>query len=116
MQLLQAPPRKGAANSRISFIHPKDAGGVLIELVEPAGVDSGSTKDHSLVRPRVARFAQGDDCQSYAIIGIADIDRYRHHVRGSHADLVVAPRASIKAFTARDAVETTPRSRSRRAR
>ena len=26
----------GTANSRINFIHPKDAGGVLVELVEPA--------------------------------------------------------------------------------
>ncbi|PZU43804.1 MAG: methylmalonyl-CoA epimerase, partial [Arsenicicoccus sp.] len=25
------------AGSRINFIHPKDAGGVLVELVEPAG-------------------------------------------------------------------------------
>ncbi|MGH3610097.1 MAG: methylmalonyl-CoA epimerase, partial [Pseudonocardiaceae bacterium] len=24
------------AGSRINFIHPKDAGGVLVELVEPA--------------------------------------------------------------------------------
>jgi methylmalonyl-CoA/ethylmalonyl-CoA epimerase len=29
-------PRRGTANSRINFIHPKDAGGVLVELVEPA--------------------------------------------------------------------------------
>jgi len=28
--------RRGTANSRINFVHPKDAGGVLIELVEPA--------------------------------------------------------------------------------
>lgn len=27
---------RGTANSRINFIHPKDAGGVLVELVEPA--------------------------------------------------------------------------------
>jgi methylmalonyl-CoA/ethylmalonyl-CoA epimerase len=26
----------GTANSRANFVHPKDAGGVLIELVEPA--------------------------------------------------------------------------------
>ena len=26
----------GTANSRTNFVHPKDAGGVLIELVEPA--------------------------------------------------------------------------------
>jgi methylmalonyl-CoA/ethylmalonyl-CoA epimerase len=27
---------RGTANSRVNFVHPKDAGGVLIELVEPA--------------------------------------------------------------------------------
>ncbi|MGV0814875.1 methylmalonyl-CoA epimerase [Mycolicibacterium boenickei] len=36
VRLLYDVPRKGTANSRINFIHPKDAGGVLIELVEPA--------------------------------------------------------------------------------
>ena len=36
MRLLYDAPRRGTANSRINFIHPKDAGGVLVELVEPA--------------------------------------------------------------------------------
>jgi methylmalonyl-CoA/ethylmalonyl-CoA epimerase len=36
MQLVYEAPRRGTANSRINFIHPKDTGGVLIELVEPA--------------------------------------------------------------------------------
>ncbi|MCV7393527.1 methylmalonyl-CoA epimerase [Mycobacterium paraseoulense] len=36
IRLLYEEPRRGTANSRINFIHPKDAGGVLIELVEPA--------------------------------------------------------------------------------
>lgn len=36
VRLLYEAPRKGTADSRINFIHPKDAGGVLIELVEPA--------------------------------------------------------------------------------
>lgn len=36
VRLLYDAPRTGTANSRINFIHPKDAGGVLIELVEPA--------------------------------------------------------------------------------
>ena len=30
-------PRRGTAGSRVNFVHPKDAGGVLVELVEPAG-------------------------------------------------------------------------------
>ena len=34
--LLYDAPRRGTANSRINFVHPKDAGGVLVELVEPA--------------------------------------------------------------------------------
>ncbi|WP_433580497.1 methylmalonyl-CoA epimerase [Nocardia brasiliensis] len=35
LRLLYEAPRSGTADSRINFIHPKDAGGVLIELVEP---------------------------------------------------------------------------------
>lgn len=37
VRLLYEAPRRGTADSKINFIHPKDAGGVLIELVEPAG-------------------------------------------------------------------------------
>ena len=36
MRLLYDAPRRGTANSRVNFIHPKDAGGILVELVEPA--------------------------------------------------------------------------------
>ena len=36
VRLLYEEPRRGTADSRINFIHPKDAGGVLVELVEPA--------------------------------------------------------------------------------
>jgi methylmalonyl-CoA/ethylmalonyl-CoA epimerase len=36
-RLLYDQPRRGTAGSRINFVHPKDAGGVLVELVEPAG-------------------------------------------------------------------------------
>jgi methylmalonyl-CoA/ethylmalonyl-CoA epimerase len=36
MRLLYDEPRMGTAGSSINFVHPKDAGGVLIELVEPA--------------------------------------------------------------------------------
>ncbi|MEV0294577.1 methylmalonyl-CoA epimerase [Nocardia sp. NPDC050710] len=35
LRLLYDAPRHGTADSRINFIHPKDAGGVLVELVEP---------------------------------------------------------------------------------
>jgi len=36
VRLLFDAPRRGTANSRMNFIHPKDAGGILVELVEPA--------------------------------------------------------------------------------
>ena len=36
LRLLYDAPRRGTADSRVNFIHPKDAGGVLVELVEPA--------------------------------------------------------------------------------
>jgi methylmalonyl-CoA/ethylmalonyl-CoA epimerase len=35
VRLLFDEPRRGTAGSRINFVHPKDAGGVLVELVEP---------------------------------------------------------------------------------
>ncbi len=37
-RLLYDEPRRGTAGSRINFVHPKDAGGVLVELVEPAKI------------------------------------------------------------------------------
>jgi methylmalonyl-CoA/ethylmalonyl-CoA epimerase len=36
MRLLYDTPRRGTSDSRVNFIHPKDAGGILVELVEPA--------------------------------------------------------------------------------
>ncbi len=36
VRLLYDAPRRGTSGSRVNFVHPKDAGGVLIELVEPA--------------------------------------------------------------------------------
>ncbi|SCL18464.1 methylmalonyl-CoA epimerase [Micromonospora nigra] len=36
MRLLYEAPKRGTAGSRVNFVHPKDAGGVLVELVEPA--------------------------------------------------------------------------------
>ncbi|ATO16730.1 methylmalonyl-CoA epimerase [Micromonospora sp. WMMA1998] len=36
VRLLYEAPRRGTSNSRVNFVHPKDAGGVLIELVQPA--------------------------------------------------------------------------------
>ena len=36
LRLLYDTPKRGTSNSRVNFIHPKDAGGILVELVEPA--------------------------------------------------------------------------------
>jgi methylmalonyl-CoA/ethylmalonyl-CoA epimerase len=36
VRLLYDAPRRGTSDSRVNFVHPKDAGGVLVELVEPA--------------------------------------------------------------------------------
>jgi methylmalonyl-CoA/ethylmalonyl-CoA epimerase len=35
LRLLYDEPRGGTADSRVNFVHPKDAGGVLVELVQP---------------------------------------------------------------------------------
>jgi methylmalonyl-CoA/ethylmalonyl-CoA epimerase len=44
VRLLYDAPKRGTAGSRINFLHPKDAGGVLVELVEPATAVSGSAR------------------------------------------------------------------------
>ncbi|MGI8762328.1 MAG: methylmalonyl-CoA epimerase [Jatrophihabitantaceae bacterium] len=36
LRLLYETPRRGTSGSRVNFVHPKDAGGVLMELVQPA--------------------------------------------------------------------------------
>ena len=36
LRLLYDAPKRGTADSRVNFVHPKDTGGVLVELVEPA--------------------------------------------------------------------------------
>ncbi|WP_068115344.1 methylmalonyl-CoA epimerase [Nocardioides dokdonensis] len=36
LRMLYDEPRRGTSDSRINFVHPKDAGGVLVEIVEPA--------------------------------------------------------------------------------
>jgi methylmalonyl-CoA/ethylmalonyl-CoA epimerase len=36
LRLLYDAPKRGTADSLVNFVHPKDAGGVLVELVEPA--------------------------------------------------------------------------------
>lgn len=35
VKLLYDAPRRGTSGSQVNFIHPRDAGGVLVELVEP---------------------------------------------------------------------------------
>ena len=35
MRLVYDAPRRGTSGSRVNFIHPKDARGILVELVEP---------------------------------------------------------------------------------
>ncbi|MEJ2577614.1 MAG: methylmalonyl-CoA epimerase [Kineosporiaceae bacterium] len=36
VRVLYGTARRGTAGSRVNFVHPKDAGGVLVELVQPA--------------------------------------------------------------------------------
>lgn len=38
VRLLYDEPRRGTAGSLVNFVHPRDAGGVLVELVQPAGL------------------------------------------------------------------------------
>ena len=44
LRVLYDEPRRGTAGSKINFIHPRDTGGVLVELVEPAAALHGHRK------------------------------------------------------------------------
>jgi methylmalonyl-CoA/ethylmalonyl-CoA epimerase len=37
LQLIDSEPRVGIRESRVAFLHPRSTGGVLTEIVEPAG-------------------------------------------------------------------------------
>ena len=37
VQMIDKTPRSGAHGNRIAFIHPKETGGVLIEICQPSG-------------------------------------------------------------------------------
>ena len=37
IRMIDKAPRKGAHGNRIAFIHPKETGGVLIEICQPGG-------------------------------------------------------------------------------
>jgi methylmalonyl-CoA/ethylmalonyl-CoA epimerase len=51
VRLLYDSPRRGTAGSRINFVHPKDAGGVLLELVEPAAPGPSRAERAPVSRP-----------------------------------------------------------------
>ena len=37
LRLIDSEPREGIRDSRVAFLHPRSTGGVLTEIVEPAG-------------------------------------------------------------------------------
>jgi methylmalonyl-CoA/ethylmalonyl-CoA epimerase len=59
LRLLYDRPEAGTRGSRVNFVHPKDAGGVLVELVEPSGAHRRTSDDarvaHDPAGDRVAR-------------------------------------------------------------
>jgi len=46
VRVLYDAPRAGTRGSQINFVHPKDTGGVLLELVEHAGADPHSAQEN----------------------------------------------------------------------
>ena len=62
LRLLYDLPKPGTRGSRINFIHPKDTGGVLIELVEPPdGTDSRSRPERGVQVGRVQNADAGEE-------------------------------------------------------
>jgi len=46
VRVLYDAPRAGTRGSQINFVHPKDTGGVLLELVEHAGANPHSAQEN----------------------------------------------------------------------
>jgi methylmalonyl-CoA/ethylmalonyl-CoA epimerase len=42
LRLIYDEPRRGTGGCLVNFVHPKDAGGVLVELLEPPGSAGGT--------------------------------------------------------------------------
>lgn len=60
VRLLYDRPEAGTGGSRINFVHPKDAGGVLVELVEASGPHRRTSDDaHVVDDPAGNRVAGG---------------------------------------------------------
>ena len=57
LRLLYDAPKRGTADSRVNFVHPKDAGGVLVELVQPAGAATDPTRGTGLLTGNICRTA-----------------------------------------------------------
>lgn len=47
IRLLYRTPQRGTAGSLVNFVHPSDAGGILVELVQPAVPAAGSGQSRS---------------------------------------------------------------------
>jgi methylmalonyl-CoA/ethylmalonyl-CoA epimerase len=54
VRLLYKTPQSGTAGARINFVFPKDAGGILVELVEPAGSAGSEAAGSEAAEPEAA--------------------------------------------------------------
>ena len=91
LRLLYDEPKRGTSNSRVNFIHPKDAGGVLVELVEPAAEGHGfearfarPTSEHEpelLPRPQLGEPVRVgvDDDRHHGVAAGHRVVRPEHH-------------------------------------
>ncbi len=92
VRLVYDAPRRGTANSRINFIHPKDAGGVLVELVEPAAALGPSSGRAAL---RAVGPARRVPVPPVIRPGLSVVNPPDHHMCCAGADFVITARAPI---------------------
>lgn len=59
MRMVGGGIRPGADNSRVAFVHPKDAHGVLLELLEPCAAACAARADAALGAPSAADSVAG---------------------------------------------------------
>ena len=95
VRLLYDAPRRGTADSRINFIHPKDAGGVLIELVEPATRSLTSRPLPRRAARRAVRPARRVPVPPVLHRLLAELGLPHHHMSCARTDLVIAARAPV---------------------
>ena len=125
LRLLYDEPRRGTADSRINFVHPKDAGGVLVELVEPAATAHGEPGPAEAVTRGLTPVTRRYDSRRPRRRSTREADPRRHPRRRHRPRRSSPPSTLPESYRARDRAQgrgatcsraSTPATRTRASR